>query len=56
MIGSLVTIKGTVIKAFASGPELLFGTFRCLDCGQLVKDVEQQFQITLVIINIITIN
>jgi DNA replicative helicase MCM subunit Mcm2 (Cdc46/Mcm family) len=30
-------------------PELLQGTFKCLDCGNVVKNVEQQFKYTEVV-------
>ncbi|KAG4102731.1 MCM2/3/5 family-domain-containing protein [Neocallimastix lanati (nom. inval.)] len=46
VIGQLVAITGTVTRTSEVRPELLFGTFRCLDCGTIVKDVEQQFKYT----------
>lgn len=47
-VGQLISIKGTVTRTSEVRPELLFGTFKCLDCGTSIKDVEQQFQYTLV--------
>ncbi|ORX58381.1 DNA replication licensing factor MCM6 [Piromyces finnis] len=44
VIGQLVAITGTVTRTSEVRPELLYGTFRCLDCGTIVKDVEQQFK------------
>jgi len=42
----LVAITGTVTRTSEVRPELLYGTFRCDDCGTIVKDVEQQFKYT----------
>lgn len=48
-IGQLLSIRGTVTRTSEVRPELLFGTFKCIDCTQSVKDVEQQFQFTQVL-------
>ena len=56
MIGQLVNIRGTVTRTSEVRPELLFGTFKCLECGQLVKDVEQQFRLTEVILSLVFCN
>lgn len=46
MLGHLACITGTVTRTSEVRPELLFGTFRCLDCGSIVRDVEQEFKYT----------
>ena len=43
-IGRLVSVTGVVTRTSEVRPELLQGTFKCLDCGTLVKNVEQQFK------------
>ncbi|XP_075037051.1 DNA replication licensing factor MCM6 [Mixophyes fleayi] len=45
-IGSLMRISGQVVRTHPVHPELVSGTFMCLDCQTLVKDVEQQFKYT----------
>ncbi|KAJ3225759.1 MCM DNA helicase complex subunit mcm6 [Clydaea vesicula] len=45
-IGELITIKGTVTRTSEVRPELLFGSFKCDECGQFIHDVEQQFKYT----------
>ncbi|XP_018417304.1 PREDICTED: DNA replication licensing factor MCM6 isoform X2 [Nanorana parkeri] len=45
-IGSLMRISGQVVRTHPVHPELVSGTFLCLDCQTLVKDVEQQFKYT----------
>ncbi|XP_056452765.1 MCM6 minichromosome maintenance deficient 6, like isoform X1 [Gadus macrocephalus] len=45
-IGSLLRISGQVVRTHPVHPELVSGTFLCLDCQSLVKDVEQQFRYT----------
>ncbi|KAM9304825.1 DNA replication licensing factor MCM6 [Gastrophryne carolinensis] len=45
-IGSLLRISGQVVRTHPVHPELVSGTFLCLDCQTLVKDVEQQFKYT----------
>lgn len=45
-IGKLVAVSGVVTRTSEVRPELLHGTFKCLDCGTVVKDVEQQFKYT----------
>eukprot|EP00038_Savillea_parva_P001925 m.108533 g.108533 ORF g.108533 m.108533 type:complete len:903 (+) comp10660_c1_seq5:25-2733(+) len=46
MIGSLVSIRGTVVRTSGVHPELLSGTFQCDECKTIIKDVEQQFRYT----------
>ncbi|KAJ3414676.1 MCM DNA helicase complex subunit mcm6 [Chytridiales sp. JEL 0842] len=43
MVGTLSALCGTVTRTSEIRPELLFGTFRCSDCGTLIKDVPQEF-------------
>ena len=41
-IGQLVSITGTVTRSTEVRPELLYGTFRCDECGTDVEHVAQQ--------------
>ena len=43
---SMVPVAGTVTRTSEVRPELFMGCFRCLECGTLVRDVEQQFKFT----------
>ena len=45
-IGHLLRITGQVVRTHPVHPELVSGTFVCLDCQTVVKDVEQQFKYT----------
>jgi len=45
-IGSLVKITGQVVRTHPVHPELVSGTFTCLDCQTEVEGVEQQFKYT----------
>ncbi|XP_075067399.1 maternal DNA replication licensing factor mcm6 isoform X2 [Mixophyes fleayi] len=45
-IGTLVRISGQVVRTHPVHPELVSGTFLCMDCQSVVKDVEQQFKYT----------
>ncbi|CAO3596624.1 unnamed protein product [Absidia cylindrospora] len=45
-IGQLFAITGTVTRTSKVRPELLYGTFACIQCSAVVKDVEQQFRYT----------
>ncbi|XP_014502219.1 DNA replication licensing factor MCM6 isoform X2 [Vigna radiata var. radiata] len=45
-IGRLVSVTGVVTRTSEVRPELLQGTFKCLDCGAVIKNVEQQFKYT----------
>ncbi|GMN67104.1 hypothetical protein TIFTF001_036163 [Ficus carica] len=45
-IGKLVSVSGVVTRTSEVRPELLQGTFKCLDCGGVIKNVEQQFKYT----------
>jgi len=43
-IGTLMRISGQVVRTHPVHPELVSGTFVCLDCQTVIKDVEQQFK------------
>lgn len=45
-IGTLVRISGQVVRTHPVHPELVYGTFVCLDCQTEIRDVEQQFKYT----------
>lgn len=45
-IGQLLAFSGTVTRTSEVKPELLFGTFKCGSCEQIVFNVEQQFKYT----------
>lgn len=45
-IGKLSQFVGTVTRTTDVRPELYTGTFRCMECMTVVKDVEQQFKYT----------
>ncbi|KAG9448089.1 hypothetical protein H6P81_014217 [Aristolochia fimbriata] len=45
-IGKLVSVMGVVTRTSEVRPELLQGTFKCLECGTINKNVDQQFKYT----------
>lgn len=45
-IGTLIRISGQVVRTHPVHPELIFGTFMCMDCQTEIRDVEQQFKYT----------
>ncbi|XP_074335699.1 DNA replication licensing factor MCM6 [Apium graveolens] len=45
-IGKLVAVRGVVTRTSEVRPELLQGTFKCLECATIMKNVEQQFKYT----------
>ncbi|XP_003425529.1 DNA replication licensing factor Mcm6 [Nasonia vitripennis] len=45
-IGTLIRISGQVVRTHPVHPELVYGTFECLDCRAKIKHVEQQFKFT----------
>ncbi|KAH1018069.1 hypothetical protein HUJ05_005891 [Dendroctonus ponderosae] len=45
-IGTLIRISGQVIRTHPVHPELVSGTFVCLDCQTVIKNIEQQFRYT----------
>lgn len=44
VIGQLVAISGTVTRTSEVRPELLYGTFKCSECGTVAREIEQQFK------------
>ncbi len=45
-IGKLIRITAQVVRTHPVHPELVSGTFVCVDCQTVIKDVEQQFKYT----------
>eukprot|EP01147_Barroeca_monosierra_P008323 gene8323-869_t len=45
-VGHLCCIYGTVVRTSSVHPELLFGTFQCLDCTTVISNVPQDFRYT----------
>jgi len=45
-IGTLIRISGQVVRTHPVHPELVMGTFMCMDCQTEIRDVEQQFKFT----------
>jgi DNA replication licensing factor MCM6 len=45
-IGTLIRISGQVVRTHPVHPELVSGTFVCLDCQTEIRDVEQQFKVS----------
>lgn len=45
-VGKLLAISGTVTRTSEVRPELLYGTFTCMECKASISDVEQQFRYT----------
>lgn len=44
-VGTLTKISGQVVRTHPVHPELVLGTFMCLDCRTLIHNVEQQFKV-----------
>lgn len=44
-IGTLIRISGQVVRTHPVHPELVLGSFMCLDCNAVIKNVEQQFKV-----------
>ncbi|XP_066581178.1 DNA replication licensing factor Mcm6 [Prorops nasuta] len=45
-LGTLIRISGQVVRTHPVHPELILGTFACMDCNAVIKNVEQQFKFT----------
>ena len=45
-LGKLVKIRAQVVRSHPVHPELTLGTFKCEDCGTIIRNVEQQFRYT----------
>lgn len=46
-IGTLIRISGQVVRTHPVHPELISGTFLCVDCNAVIKNVEQQFKVNI---------
>ncbi|XP_012536234.1 DNA replication licensing factor Mcm6 [Monomorium pharaonis] len=46
LLGTLTRISGQVVRTHPVHPELVLGTFICMDCNAYIKNVEQQFKFT----------
>ncbi|XP_065350036.1 DNA replication licensing factor Mcm6 [Cloeon dipterum] len=46
-IGSLLKLTGQVVRTHPIHPELVLGTFVCMECQTVIKNVEQQFKYTI---------
>ena len=44
-IGTLIKIKGQVVRTHPVHPELILGCFNCNDCGAACEDIVQQFKV-----------
>ncbi|KAG5318172.1 MCM6 factor, partial [Acromyrmex heyeri] len=44
LLGTLTRISGQVVRTHPVHPELVLGTFICMDCNGYIKNVEQQFR------------
>lgn len=49
-IGRLVQVSGIVTRTSEVRPELMYGTFACMECNRVVRDIEQQFKYTEVLL------
>ncbi|KAL5968775.1 Zygotic DNA replication licensing factor mcm6-B [Taenia solium] len=45
-LGKLVKIRAQVVRSHPVHPELTLGSFKCEDCGTIIRGVEQQFKYT----------
>lgn len=54
--GTLLRISGQVVRTHPVHPELVSGTFVCLDCQTVIKNVEQQFKYTQVELEVNVVN
>ncbi|KAK2588592.1 hypothetical protein KPH14_006364 [Odynerus spinipes] len=45
-LGTLIRISGQVVRTHPVHPELVLGTFICMDCNGTIKNVKQQFKFT----------
>lgn len=44
-IGTLIRISGQIVRTHPVHPELVSGTFVCVECQTVIKNVEQQFKV-----------
>ena len=47
-VGALLRITGQVVRTHPVHPELVAGSFLCLECQSSIPEVEQQFKFTQV--------
>ncbi|KAF7388363.1 hypothetical protein HZH68_012305 [Vespula germanica] len=45
-LGALIRISGQVVRTHPVHPELVSGTFICMDCNGYIKNIKQQFKFT----------
>jgi DNA replication licensing factor MCM6 len=45
-VGGLLSWKGTVTRTTEVRPELYLAAYKCKACGELVRNIEQQFVLT----------
>jgi len=45
-LGRLMSVYGTVTRTTDAKPELIYGSFQCMECKETVSNVEQQFRYT----------
>ena len=50
-IGSLMKITAQVTRTHPVHPELVSATFTCLECQTVIKNIQQQFKFTQVMIH-----
>ncbi|KAA0192683.1 DNA helicase [Fasciolopsis buskii] len=50
-IGRLIKIRAQVVRSHPVHPELLSGTFRCMECRVIIRNVEQPFKYTQVFLS-----
>lgn len=50
-IGTLIRIRAQIIRTHPVHPELISGTFTCLDCNTVIQNIEQQFKVISVVDN-----
>lgn len=44
-LGTLIRISGQVVRTHPVHPELVLGTFICIDCNGSIKNIKQQFKV-----------
>eukprot|EP01135_Chromosphaera_perkinsii_P005821 Nk52_evm10s367 gene=Nk52_evmTU10s367 len=45
-IGTFISISGTIVRSSEVRPELILGSFACVECRTVVHGIEQQFKYT----------
>lgn len=54
-VGWLTAITAQVVRTHPVHPELITGTFTCLDCRTVISNVEQQFKVSIYIYHFLKI-